>query len=61
MITIGQRRTVTSWWVFYKQDSVSPGAVTPEMIEEWIEEAESDLQHCDSVLAGQYDDYVRQF
>ena len=61
MPSIGQRRIVTSWWIFRRQDSVSPGDVTPEMIEDWIEEAEDDLEGCDVILQAEYEEYVPQF
>jgi len=59
--TIGQRHTVLAWWLFYRQDSVDPAKVTPEMIESWIDEAEDDLRGCDKILQAQYEEYVPQF
>lgn len=61
MPSIGQRQTVTAWWIFHRRDSVDPGQVTPEMIESWIEEAEDDLAGCDRILQDQYEEYVPQF
>lgn len=60
MINLDQRQVITSWWIFHKQDSVSSDKVTPEMIRIWMDEAETDLQGCNAILAQNYDEYVPQ-
>ena len=57
-----ERRSILSaWWVFYFLDKTHPADVTPEKIQEWLEEAEASPEGCDAELAEQYPtEYVSQ-
>jgi len=59
-VTIDNRRTVVSWWIFHRQDTFS-GTPEPSDIRRFIDEAEGDLPGADSILAEQYEEYTPQF
>ena len=58
MITIGQKQTIQSWWIFHRLDSVTNA--TPNHIYDWIDEANEDLEQTDTFLASQYEEYIQQ-
>ena len=60
MVTNGVRRHVVAWWLFYKQDGIPPGVLTPEMIVDMLTEAEGDLKGCNEILQSQYSEYIPQ-
>ena len=57
-MTIGERQYIVGWWVFYRCDDVPSGCITPEMVVEWINEAEDDLMECNKKLAFEYEEYI---
>jgi hypothetical protein len=56
MYTIGQRRTVTAWWLFHNFTICN----NPNNILELMEYAEQNIEDCDAVLAAKYEDYIPQ-
>jgi len=61
MITIDNRLTIISWWITHKMDGLSIDEINPDRFRKLIEEAESDLEKCDSILALEYEEYIPQF
>lgn len=58
-ITIDQKRTIISWWIFYQLDTFR-NVAEPEDIRQLIDEAEDNLEDCDSKLESKYEEYRRQ-
>ncbi len=63
-MNIGQRRTITAWWIFRQQEYIIKTTFrnpTPQLIEDWITEAEDDLEKCDLVLQEEFEEYIPQY
>ncbi len=58
--TLNNRATVVSWWIHYKTDSFF-STPTPEDYYRLVNEAETRLEECDSILAREYEEYIPQF
>jgi len=59
-VTIDNRLTVVSWWLYYKAD-VFAAILGPKDYYKLIEEVEKNLKECDAKLAKQYEEYIPLF